>query len=65
MADPSMSTDVAALNLAVSRDSDRPLIRCGLEKLESAPLTLVGDVEGRMIQDATPILRVEARAPDG
>ncbi|WP_462119530.1 PDC sensor domain-containing protein [Methylorubrum extorquens] len=52
------------MTLAVSRDSDLPLIRCSREQVESALLALVGDLDGRMTEDASATLRVEASALD-
>lgn len=53
------------LTLAMSRESDLPRIRCSRGELESVLLALVGDLEGRRIEDATATLRVEASALDG
>lgn len=53
------------LTLAMSRESELPLIRCNRGELEAALLALVGDLEGRLIEDATATLRVEASALDG
>ena len=52
------------MTLAVSRDSDLPPIRCTREQLETALLALVGDLDGRMTEDASATLRVEASALD-